>query len=426
MSRKSNRNWLSVRNLSRSEVFDAIRCEALISRSRLADSVSVSRATVSGIVADLLANGLLDEEGVGESTGGRRPIRLRYRPERRKVVGVVLFNDQIQAVLTDLEGSPLHDLEVHLPGNCPESMLVAMKEATEKILVGVSRREVLGIGVGVPGVVDFETGVIEISVGMGWLEGGIQVRSYLEEALGLPVYVANRSRVAALGEHRAGIGQNVTNLIYVFLGQGIAAGIVIDRNLYLGSGSCAGEIGHVSVDPDGPLCKCGNRGCLEVFASEDGILTQARARARKDDASILRRMLNGCLDKLTIDRLMLAARQGDPLAVSVLDEAGAKIGLAVATLINLFNPQLLVLGGPIGAKAGEFLLKPVIRVAQIRSLPRSFHATEIVTGTLGTKAIAIGAAVLAIKNTSIEYIFECPPIPAASSAEDNEQGHIST
>lgn len=408
MNNKIIKSHLSVRDLSRSEVLDVIRREAIISRSELSDSVSVSRATVSGIVADLLAIGLLEEVGVGESTGGRRPIKLCYRPESRKVVGVVLFNEQVQAALTDLEGSLLNYLEIPLHGKSPEDMLTTMKEAAEKILEGIPHQEVLGIGVGAPGIVNFENGVIEISVSKGWLKGGIQVRSYMEEALGFPVYVANRSRVAALGEHRSGIGRNVSNLIYVFLGQGIVAGIVIDGNLYLGSGSGAGEIGHVSLDRNGPLCECGNRGCLEVFASEDGILALARSQARKDADGMLPRQLNGRLDKLTFDQVIEAAQQGDPSALAVLDDAGTKIGFSVATLINLFDPEMVVIGGPVGAKAGDLLLKPVIREAQMRALPRSFQGVQIVTGTLGTKAIAIGAAVLAIKHTPIDYIFDPP------------------
>ena len=366
----------------------------------------MSRATVSGIVSDLLRVNLLEEVGEGESTGGRRPIKLRYRPESRKAVGVVLFNNQIQAALTDMEGAPLSFLEIAIDGNTPEAMLQAMRKAAEQALQRVPRQEVLGIGVGAPGVVDFHSGVIEISVSKGWLEGGIQVKQYLEEALDIPVYVANRSRVAALGELRVGVGRNVTNLIYIFLGQGIAAGIVIDGDLYLGSSSGAGEIGHISVVPDGPLCDCGNRGCLEVYASEVGILARARAMARENTSNLLQQVVNGRLERLTVEMVIQAARRGDAAAIQALNDVGTQIGFSVSTLINLFNPEKVVIGGPIGANAGDLLLAPIIREAQVRTLPRSFHQTRIVTGTLGTKAIAIGAAVLAISNTPIDYIFE--------------------
>ncbi len=394
------------RNISRTEVLKAIRAEGCISRSKLAEMVPVSRATVSSIVSELLETGVLEEVGEGQSTGGRRPVRLRYRPESRIAMGLVLFDNKIQAVLTDMEGNPLGDyMEIPLRGAESEFMLQSMQEAAERLLEGIPRDQVLGVGVGVPGIVDFETGVIEISVSKGWLEGGIKVKEFLEDALGLPVYVANRSRVAALGEHKVGEFSNVSNLIYLFLGQGIVAGIVIDGSLYLGAGSSAGEIGHVSIVPDGPLCDCGNRGCLEVYATEAAILARARALARENPDSLLQQSVGNHLERLTIDHVLEAARRGDVPALAVLAEAGTKVGIAVSHLIDLFNPEVVIIGGPIGSHAGALLLEPIIKEAQRRTLPRPFNMVKIVNGTLGTKAVAIGAAVLALNQAPVGAIF---------------------
>jgi len=391
--------------ISRSEVLNVIRSEKLISRSDLARMVSVSRATVSGIVSELLEAGVLEEVGEGMSTGGRPPIKLRYRPDSRMVVGVVLFDNQIQAALTDMEGNPLNYLEIPIYQTTPESMLCSMKEAALQILEGVPRDRVLGVGVGTPGLVDFETGVIEISVSKGWLKGGIRVQELLERELELPVYVANRSRVAALGEYQVGVGHGISNLIYLFLGQGIVAGVVIDGQLYLGSGSGSGEIGHVSVAPEGPLCDCGNRGCLECYATEAAILAHARSIARENVDSLLQEAVDGHLERLTMVQVIQAARQDDPSALAVLTDAGTKVGFAVSILIDLFDPEMVIIGGPIGSNAGEFLLPPVIREAQLRTLPRSLRKTRIVVGELGTKAVAIGAAVLAINHTPVDAVF---------------------
>jgi glucokinase-like ROK family protein len=394
------------RNISRSEIFKVIRAEGLISRSKLAELVPVSRATVSSVVAELLEAGVLEEVGEGQSTGGRRPVRLQYRPDSKRALGLVLFDNRIQAVLTDMEGNPVSDyLELPIGGANPDAMLDSMKETAKRLLAGVTHQQVLGVGVGVPGIVDFETGVIEISVSKGWLEGGIRVKDYLESELDLPVYVANRSRVAALGEQRAGDCCNVANLIYLFLGQGIAAGIVIDGSLYLGPGSSAGEIGHVSVVPDGPLCACGNHGCLEVYATEAAILARARATAREAPESWMQHATDGQLERLTIDHVIQAARTGDATALAVLGEAGGKVGIAVSTLIDLFNPEVVIIGGPIGSNAGDLLLDPIKKEAQRRTLSRPFNAAKIVNGTLGTKAVAIGAAVLAIDHTPVNAIF---------------------
>lgn len=384
----------------------AIRSKRVVSRSQLAREVSVSRATVSGIVSELLDLGILEEKGKGVSTGGRPPIKLRYRPESRVTVGVVLFDDEVQVALTDMEGVELNYVRRPLPRSTPEAMLEAMRDGVLCILESVPRSKVLGVGVGAPGIVDFETGVIEISVSKGWLDGGIRVRQFLENALGLPVYVANRSRVAALGESRVGVGQGVSNLIYLFLGEGIVAGIVIDGGLYRGTGWTSGEIGHVSVAPDGPLCRCGNRGCLEVYASEAALVAQARSIAREEPDSLLAQAVEGRLERLTMEHLIAAAQQGDAAALSVLSDAGTRVGFAISTLIDLFDPQMVVVGGPIGCRVGKLLLGPVTEEVRRRTLPLALEGTKIVIGELGTKAVAIGAAVLALNYTSVDRIFQ--------------------
>ena len=183
-SRNSSR---VARRTGRTEVLKVIRSENIISRSRLAELVPVSRATVSGIVSELIQLGILEEVGQGVSTGGRRPIKLRYRPESRVAVGVVLSQNRIQTALTDMEGSPLKYLDVSIEADTPDSMLTSMKEAVEQLLKDVPRDRVLGIGAGTPGVVDSKSGVIEISVSKGWLQDGIEVRSFLETELELPV-----------------------------------------------------------------------------------------------------------------------------------------------------------------------------------------------------------------------------------------------
>jgi glucokinase-like ROK family protein len=405
ISNRGNQPKRTARELNQAEVLDVIRAEKLISRSKLAENVSVSRATVSGIVSDLIKIGLLEEVGGGESTGGRPPIKLKYCPENRLAVGVVLFYKHIHAVLTDMEGTPINYLEIPIEEITPESMVRSMKEAVEKLISGVPFEHILGVGVGAPGIVDFDSGVIEISVSEGWLEGGIQVKDFLEQALGLPVYVANRSRVAALGEYQVGVGVGVSDLVYLFIGRGIAAGITIDGNLFLGKGSAAGEVGHIPIVPDGPLCECGNRGCFEVYASERALLAQARAQARENENSIMHQIVDGDLARLTIDRLISAAQHGDIAALNVFADVGLSVGYVISILIDLFAPEMVVVGGPIGSKAGDLLLKPAIKEAQMRTLARSFKSTQIMQGTLGTKAIAIGAAVLAINNTPVDVIF---------------------
>ena len=211
---------------NRKEVLDAIRAGRALSRTELTQQVRLSRATVSAIVTELIDAGLVTESGQGVSTGGRPPIALNFQPQGRLAVGVVMVNNEVHAALTDLQGSPLRTLEVPVGASSPLAMLEAMKVAVEQVLDGVDRRSILGVGVGTPGIVDIETGMLRISTSRHWLGEPVPVKASLEPSLRLPVHVANRSRVAALGELTAGVGRGFNSLIYLFLGQGIVAGIV--------------------------------------------------------------------------------------------------------------------------------------------------------------------------------------------------------
>jgi glucokinase len=333
-------------------------------------------------------------------------VQLSYHPEGRLAVGIVQYDNQLRATLTDFEGNPLSTLEMPFYAFQPEAMLQTIAELANRVLAGYPRQRVIGVGVGVPGIVDFSTGTLETSASKGWMDGRIQVREYLKQVLGLPVYVVNRSRAAALGEHRVGIGKGTHNLIYVFIGQGIAAGIILGGKLFLGAHSSAGEIGHVAVVPDGPLCRCGSQGCLELYASENALLAAARARIKTDSDNPLYQALEGALDLMTSAGLIQAAYQGNPAALQIFEEAGTKIGFAVSTLINLFDPEIIILGGPIGAQAGELLLGPVTAEARRRTIARSFAGTRITAGALGSEAATIGAAVLAISQTPIESLVQ--------------------
>lgn len=404
--KNASRGTLSaLRDINRKEVLEAIRANPMISRTALTGKVQLSRATVSGIIAELIQAGLLEEIGEGDSTGGRPPITLQYRPENRMAVGVVLFNDAVQAVLTDMEGKLLRSLDIPVPHSTPDSMLQCMQRAVENVLTGVNRKRVLGVGVGTPGIVNLQTGIIELSTSKRWLNGDIQVKDILEAQLGLPVHVTNRSRVAALGEFKIGVGRGLSSLIYLFLGQGIVAGIVLDGQLFFGSSFGSGEIGHISIYPDGPLCACGNHGCLEVYATEEALLARAREAARESRDNRLQIAVEGSLERLTLDHVLQAAQEGDSSALSVLRDAGTGVGIAVATLINLFNPEMVVIGGPLGCRAGEFMLQSVIGEAKRRALPRLFVKARIVSGTSCTYAEAIGAAVLAVSQTPVDAFF---------------------
>ena len=395
----------AIRALSRAQVLRAVRERSPISRADLAKRVPLSRATISSVVNELLEAGLVSEAGLATSTGGRRPTLLSYHPEARMAVGVATFNDEVMAVLTDLDGHPLKYHRRPWGGRRPDDLLQAVITTVGEICQEVERHKILGLGVGLPGIVDMESGRLEMSVSMGWLNGPVDARRIIEEALHLPTFVANRSRIAALGELQVGVGRGVHSLLYVFIGQGIVAGLVLADEIYFGASFSAGEVGHITVVADGPLCKCGNRGCLEMFASEGAIVARAIAKARAEPSSALREITKGNLQLFTTDHILTCARQGDPAALEVLNETASYLGIALSATLNILNPQMLVLGGPLGCKAGPLLLEPTVREIERRTLPISLSAVKIVSGSTETECIAVGAAVLALKHTHINRLF---------------------
>ena len=400
----------AIRNLNRAQVLEVVRNHSPISHSDLVAMVQLSRATVSSIVSEMLEMGLFVKVGQAASTGGRRPTLLGYHPEARTAVGVTMFDNEIKAVLTDLEGAPLRFLKRPWDGQRFEDLVCQMTETVQELCLPEDFVHVLGVGAGLPGVVDVARGTIVEYVTAGrHMDAPIEARRMMEEALNLPVIVANRSRTAALGEMQVGVGKDVNNLFYLSIGRGIVAGIVFQGDIYFGTNFSAGEIGHNTVVPNGPICGCGNRGCLEMFASDSAIIARVIAKAREVPDSLMRQAVNeGNLQLLTVDIILDCAQQGDPGARNVLNETGVYLGIALSDALNILNPQMIVLGGPIGCKAGALLLEPTIREIERHALPMSLSCVQIVAGSEGTESAAIGAAVLALKNTSIERIFALP------------------
>lgn len=394
-----------VRSRNRGEVWRAMRSGVPLSLGELANQTGLSRATISAITREMLQTGIVEPLGPASSSGGRPPALFRYRPEARLAAGVVMFDDQIAAVLTDLEGRPLRYIRHPWQGTDARVLLQRIVEVVTQLLAGYDRERLLGFGVGLPGVIDVPSGQVLLCISMGWMGEPIPVRSELTKALGLPVFVANRSRMAALGELRTGVGRGLDSLLYLFLGKGVVSGLAFARGIYFGASSTAGEIGHTTLVPDGPLCSCGNRGCLELYTSESAIVAAAIERGRADGTSLLRRETHGNLQLLTIDTVLACAREGDPAAVATLDEVGAQVGLTLASALNMFNPQMLVIGGPIGTKAGPLLLDPITRELERRTLPLTLAAVQVVTGSPEDECAVLGAAALVLDAVSVDHIF---------------------
>jgi glucokinase-like ROK family protein len=388
-----------VRSLNKVSVIDLIRqAESGISRAELAETLDVSRSTVSAIINDLLADGLVVERGAGVSRGGRRPIVLEINPDAGRVVGVDIGASHLTVLVADLNGRVLAAAEEPFAIEAgPELCLQEVGALVEATLTqaGSNWELVRSIGVGVPGPVIAEQGLVSAPPIMpGW--DGYPIRSQLAARWQRPTTLDNDADLGALGEWTFGAGQGANNLAYIKIGTGIGCGLLLDGRIYRGVLGTAGEIGHVTVAEGGPPCTCGNYGCLEAVAGGRAIAQRAEMAVRAGQRTCLAQHTSA--DPITTKAVSQAALQGDVVAQQLLADAGRHIGSAVASLINLLNPGRVVLGGGV-TKAGAYLLDPLHQAVEERTMRPSRQATQVVLAQLGRRSVALGAVSQALSQT---------------------------
>lgn len=251
--------------------------------------------------------------------------------------------------------------------------------------------DIAALGVGVPGLVNRETDRVIVSVDLPSVVRG-DLQAEVARATGLKVELENDANAAAYGEYVAGAGRGSRNLFYITIGAGIGGALIIDGKLWLGASGFAGEVGHITIDPEGNECTCGNVGCLETYASAPNIVRRTHERLFRDGTSSLSRLAMN--RDFTASDIAHEAQNGDDFALLMIERTGRYIGTAVAAVINLLNPERIVLGGGV-MDAGELILDPIIKEAGRRSFQPCFESTKIVAATLGPSAVAVGAAMLA-------------------------------
>jgi predicted NBD/HSP70 family sugar kinase len=364
--------------------------EREISRAELARRTSLSRSTVSAIVNDLLRTGLVEETGVGISRGGRRPIVLEFQDQASFIVGIELGATHVSCVLTDLRCNVRASWSAPAPvREDPEVALTKMAMGVHSVLEadGAQTSQLVGIGVAVPSPVDSERpGELLPLIVPKW--AGYNIAAHLHRSFKRPVFLDNDANLGALAELWWGAGSSVKDLAYIKVATGIGAGLIIDGRIFRGSGGVAGEIGHTSIDPNGPQCICGLKGCLATLIGTPALLRRAKEELR---ASGSHRPA-----PTSIDELVNAAVDGDPISVGLIHYAGDKLGVGIANMLNLLNPQMVILGGGI-ARAGDLLLSAIRETIDGLSLPASIRNAQIRTTALSEWGIAVGAATLALE-----------------------------
>jgi len=399
-----------MRDFNKALVLSLIHQQGTISRADIAKRTNLSRSTVSNIVNELLAAHLVEESGIGQSQGGRRPILIEFNYQTGYAVGVELGATHILVIVTDLEPHTIVELEHEFDLTIgPEAGLRQVIESVRQALAqaGVSLEQVAGVGLGVPGPVSHDMGSVAFPPIMpGW--HGFPLRVRLEEELGVTVYLDNDANLGALGEWAHGAGQGVDNLAYIKVGTGIGCGLLIDGQIYRGQSGSAGEIGHITIDENGPPCRCGNYGCLESMAAGPAIAHRAQLAIKAGQETMLSKVKP--VEEITAADVSRAASQGDPLSLQLFHETGRHIGVALAGLINLFNPKLVIIGGGV-AQAGDILLEPIRRSVQSHGLRTTVENCQIVQAQLGREATALGAVTLVL-----EKMFRSPELKLAVSA----------
>jgi len=379
-----------IRDINQSLLLNLLQSGSPISRADLARQSGLSPATVSGIINNLVQDGLVAEKAMGDSSGGRPPIMLALNPDAGYVIGVKLTEDNVVTALTDLNAQVRQRLTVPLAGaGDPETVADALSQAVAQLMraSGTHRAKLRGVGVGLAGIIDAPRGTLRYSPIFDW--HNIPIRHMLHKRLRVPIYIDNDVNTLTMAEKWFGAGRGVDDFLTVTVGRGIGMGIVVRGQFYRGSNGGGGEFGHIALDPAGPVCDCGKHGCLEAFASDPALLRDARA-------AIAAGRLNGLTRRaLTIERLIDVARQGDAVARQIFGDAGHRLGMSIANLINLFNPRLILISGE-GVRNGDLMFGPMRESIQALAVPELLADAEIRIEPLGDDAWARGAASLVL------------------------------
>jgi predicted NBD/HSP70 family sugar kinase len=376
-----------LRELNRLRVVDALRRSRTASRSDLARQTGLSRTTVASVVADLQARGLVVEgQDDPATTGrGRPPAMLRLDASAGAVLGVDFGHQHVRIAVADLSSTILAEgnTELDVDRGAQAALDTAAELAADAIAEARIRPErIVGAGMGVPAPFDRSTGRISSPVMLpSWQ--ALRPAEELARRLGVPVEADNDANLGALGEVWFGAGRGFADVVYVKVASGIGAGLVLDGRLHRGATGTAGEIGHIAVVPNGPVCICGNRGCLEAVAAAGPVLAALRAAHGPD---------------LTLPALLELVAAGDVAAGRVVNDAGRAIGRVLADLCNHVNPSAIVIGGALSL-AGEPLLAGVCAAVARHALPGAAQAVELKAGVLGARAEVLGALALVIADT---------------------------
>ncbi|TBL79937.1 ROK family transcriptional regulator [Paenibacillus thalictri] len=372
-----------VKRMNKAIVLEYIQQHAPVSRATIASKTGLTKATVSTLVSEWIDSHMVYEIGTGESSGGRKPVMLLFHAKAGFVIGIDLGVNYIHALLTDLDGEAACEHNMTHANASVASVLEDVKACIRELLrqAPASPYGVVGIGIGIPGISD-DHGNVLFAPNLGW--ENVPLQQEIEKEFGIPVVIENEANAGAVGEKRYGAGQDAAHLIYVSLGSGIGTGIIIKDELYRGATGFSGEIGHQSIDLNGPQCRCGNYGCWELYASEQALLESAKSSLGRSAADV---------DSL----LQEAAQIGSAEISGLFAQLGRHLGIGLVNIVNSFNPELIIIGGRLTA-AAEWLDEPIRQTMEQRLLPYPRKPLEVQFSALDSRSTVLGASTLAAGN----------------------------
>ncbi len=387
-----------VREINLSSVLRLISHEAPISRAQLAARIGLNKSTISSLVEDLLDRRLIHETGMNSVGTGRPATLLEINPKAGCMVGAELGVDFVAIVLTDFAGTILWRKQVGAdPAESLEKTLdQTLALANEAIAVCKDLKlNLLGLGLATPGTVDLNEGILVFAPNLHW--HNVPFRKIFSESTGLKVHVENDANAAAVAEHLFGTARQLKDFIFVFAGIGLGGGLFLNGELYRGKNGYAGEIGHSPILAEAfqNPCHCGNRGCWETYANQYSIIRRVHARLEVKRSSLIPAMLAEQNAPLSIQLIKQAADAGDREAIDSFAEAGAAMGQGLAGLANIFNPEKIILGGPLSI-AGDYLLPSIRKTVSKHSLPEIDQQVEIGLSVFGPDASLIGAVAIVV------------------------------
>ena len=385
-----------IREINRKLVIKFLREEQSITKSKLSHYTSISKQTINNIISSLINDGLVVEAGYGNSTeeGGKKPVILKFNPTANYIIGSMIGLNKTRAILADLNADTIAEKSMDTNTQSGHEKIISRMLGMFNELIegsGINKKKLFGIGIGVPGIVDFKKGIVRTFPHFpSW--DNIPLSEIIKDGTGVEVFINNENRMRAFGEKWFGLANNVSNFVTIFTGPGIGAGVFINDNVIMGSNLLAGEIGHLKLAVDGPLCACGNRGCFEAFAGTTRISQLAQENYNKNiyKDQPLARSLKEDFREISTDEFFKYLNAGDKLAGFIMDEIAYWFGIGISAVVSVCDPEMVIIHGEY-MKAPNSFLEKVKDVAQKNLLPNISKNVVIKYSNLGKRAGLVGS-----------------------------------